>query len=123
MFKKWLSIQTLPTSCTIQDLKLNNINHIFTQLAFKTKHTSINDLAFQTLATAEQMAQIYARKAFEEKTKLLYTKCNHKDRPLFDKIMATIISRENNIKQTAQYDTEQKLLTLLTQITHPILQH
>ncbi len=123
MFKKWLSIQSLPTSCTFRDLQLININHIFTELVFQTQQTSIHDLALQTLAKAAEMAQIYAQKAFDEKNKLLQTRSNHKNISLFDKIMTTIISRENNIIQRAQYDIQQKLLTVLNQITSSIIEH
>jgi hypothetical protein len=121
MFKQWLSIQqSQPTSSYIfQDLKLMNINHIFTQLAFQTQSTSINDLAHQTLSKAEHMVQIFQQKIIEEKNKLLKTRCNHKNISLFDKIMTTIVSRETNMIQRAQYDIEQKLLIALHQIQNP----
>jgi len=123
MFKKWLPIQTLSTSCTFRDLHLTNINDIFTQLVFQTKQTSIHDLALQTLAKSEEMSQIYAQKAFEEKNKLLHTRCTQKNISLFNKIRATIISHENNIIQRAQYDIQQKLLTVLKQLPSLIINH
>ncbi len=67
MFKKWLSIQPSTTSSTFRNLQLININNIFTDLVFQTQQISIHDLACQTLDKAEDMAQIYAQQALEEK--------------------------------------------------------
>jgi hypothetical protein len=127
MFKNWLSIQSIPTSYTYPDLQLINITKIVTQLIFKQPHIYTNHffmsnnsstnpytpaLFDQTLAKAEAMAQSFAEKAIEAKGRLWGTRFHHKNTPLFDKIYTLIITREQNMVESAQYNTNQQLLRL-----------
>jgi hypothetical protein len=127
MFKKWFSIQFIPTSYTYPDLQLQNIMEIITQLIFKppqlyTNHffmTNNNStdtyapiLFEQTLAKAEAIAQSFVQKAIEAKGRLWGPRSHHKNIPLFDKVFTLIITREQNMIQRAQYNINQQLLRL-----------
>ncbi len=127
MFKKWLSIQSVPTSYTYQDLQLTHITEIVTQLLFKQPHISNNNFfmannnstspvapaLFETaLAKAEAIAQSFAQKFIEAKGRLLQTRTNHKNIPIFDQVFTLIITREQNMIQRAQYNITQQLLRL-----------
>jgi hypothetical protein len=125
MFKKWLSMRSVPESISFPDLQLTNINQIVTQLLFQISQTPITNLsidennstdkfahalAHQTLSKAESIAQAYAQKAVEVKNKLLHTKSHHKNIILFDQIITLITKREQNMMEHAQYDIQQQLL-------------
>jgi hypothetical protein len=127
MFKKWLSIQSQPTSHTYPDLQLKNITKIITQLIFKQSQIYSNHffmpnnnstntygpaLFDQTLAEAESMAQSFVQKGTEAKGRLWGTRYHHKNIPLFDQVLTLIKIREQNMIQRAQYNINQQLLRL-----------
>jgi hypothetical protein len=102
MFKKWLSIRSIPTSYTYPDLQLTNITQIVTQLIFKQPHIYSNhffvpnnnstniyapSLFDHILAQTEAIAQSFAQKIIEAKGQLWRTRSHHKNIPLFDKVL------------------------------------
>ncbi len=124
LFQKWLSIKSLQPTCTFQDLQLNTISNIFTQLMFDqqpitTIHQQYdtsniisklkNNLTEQTMLKAEELAQTYIQKVIDEKNKLFKTKEKLENQTVFDNIVKAIENRINNMIQRAEYDTKQKL--------------
>lgn len=117
MFKKCLISNRLNA---VWDLRLPNISHILTQLTYQQQQTSVQDIATETFAKAEELGQTYKQKAFQEKTKLLHRSSNPKDMTKSGKILELIMKREQNIIERFQYDTTQKLLILSNHTETPI---
>ncbi|CAF3567678.1 unnamed protein product, partial [Rotaria sp. Silwood2] len=121
--KNWFENQTLPTSYTFRNLQLPHINHVLTQIIFKKQETSTHNLVIRASAKSEEIAQNHAQIAFQERSKLLNTRGNHKNIQLFDIIMTQIVNRQNNIIQRAQYDIQQKLLIASNQTQSPFIEN
>lgn len=101
----------MKNSTTSQNLLFPRINQLLTETIFQNQEISTNELAKQTLAKAEQLAQTYATLASNQIKKLNLTTYNHKNPQMLDQTIKQLVNRQQNIIQRAQYDLEQKLLT------------
>ena len=125
MFKTWLTSRFTPSfSCTLQELRLTNINEIFAQATFDHQQklmmmqeslqeminceTFINDSTTQTLILAEQKADNYARKANDENNKLYRRRASSKNVQHLNHTIDAIENRSKQLMQRIQYDTKQK---------------
>ena len=128
LLKKWLSVQSISATCSLADLQLTTINSILTQHLLDPQHLSnknlVNDVdrprqalvdqfIDQAFDTAQQVMQSHAKIALDERTKLLTIKERPIHIPNLGKVIAAIQTRQSNMIQRLEYDTQQKLKLLL----------
>jgi hypothetical protein len=127
LLKKWLSVQSKATTCSLADLPLTTINSILTQHLLDPQHLSnknlVNDVdrprqAFvdqlidQAFDTAQQVMCSHAKIALDEQTKLLTTETRPIHITNLGKVIDAIQTRQSNMIQRLEYDTQQKLRLL-----------